>query len=36
MVFAHAYIFTRMMGGTSLANQNVACFGYFASKEFNA
>ena len=36
MVFAHTYVFTRMMNCTSLTNDDIAGFCCFATEQFNA
>lgn len=36
MVFTHTYIQTRVVHGTSLANQDVTGFGSLSTKQFNS
>ena len=36
MVFANAYVFTRIVYGAALANQNIARFGNLSSEKFYA
>ena len=36
MVFANAYVFTRIVYGAALANQNIARFGNLTAEKFHA